>query len=1152
MFRKLRKILGSGKSSRREPFQFQFERLEERAMLDGFGFADFSGDVSSLNLVGDAAITADARLELNPAAGNQAGAAWYSAEKQYVAEGFSTTFQFQMTSPNDSEGLTFAIQNTDPSFLGAAGPMLAYNGLNNSLVVEFDTFHNGGDLGDPSASHISVHTRGTDPNSANEVFSLGSFSTNPLMDDGAVHTAKITYTPGTLSVYLDNMSTPVLTVAVDLTSTLALDNGSAWVGFTASTGGGTQIHDILNWQVETPTPPATPVSISDLSQAEGDSGTASFSFTVTRSGDTSGMTTVDWTVADGTATAGSDYVASSGQVVFAAGETSIPVAIAVNSDATVEPHETFSVQLSNATGGTIVDAMGVGTILNDETTIAIADASVTEGERGYAFLDTFVTESDGGYFHGRGVAFGPDGNLYLGHLGGPGALRFNGETGAFMNAIVDVTGPSGSAQVLFHDGNLFVVEERNVVTRFDGQALAPLPAPGKTGAMFVTLGDQVPSTQRVAAAIAFGPDGNLYISIDMGNSILTDSILKYDGSTGEYLGVFVSAGSGGLSAPVGLTFGPDGHLYVGTTNHSGPDAVLRFQGPLESNPGAFIDTFVASGSGGLDRVPSGGIWFRPDGDLYVTSGDTSSVLRFNGTTGAFVETVVASGEGGLSAGGGITWDDDGLLYVASQNTHEVLRYAPATSSALRVSLAQPSAVPVTVSYSTANGTALAGSDYVASSGTITFAPGETTRAILVPTLDDSLYEGNESFVVNLSNPSAGATIADAQGTATIVENDIPPTKFFVVNDGSPDRTYEYAAGGAAIENYALNAGNTAPRGAASTTVGDKVWVVDNNRNVYVYNTSGALLGSWTAGTMNASAQPQGIATDGTDVWIVDAKTDKVYKYAGAASRLSGSQNAASSFSLNTANKDASDIVTDGTSLWVTNDAATNKVFKYTTAGALLGSWTIDAANATPTGITIDPASPSTIWIVDSGSDKIYEYTVAASRTSGSQSASAVYSLAAGNTNPQGIADPPAGWSSGFSLSEPANSQPKGWTPTDQPPGIAKALEHLPVAATATGLREHAAALDFFFAHVGKALEDKEQGQANNTHFGPPEPGDQPPGVAKALEHLSADAPAHGLREHAAALDFFFSHVGNSGKEESSELDNEDLAADLTGVLTVEE
>ena len=158
------------------------------------------------------------------------------------------------------------------------------------------------------------------------------------------------------------------------------------------------------------------------------------------------------------------------------------------------------------------------------------------------------------------------------------------------------------------------------------------------------------------------------------------------------------------------------------------------------------------------------------------------------------------------------------------------------------------------------------------------------------------------------------------------------TKFYVVNDATQNLTYEYNVSGMSVESYSLNTGNTAPRGAASTIAGDKTWVVDANRKVYVYNNSGGLLGSWTAGTLATTATVEGIATNGTDVWIVDAKSDKVYKYAGAATRLSGSQNAASSFSLNSANTSPKDIVTDGVNLWVVNDSTTDKVFKYTVAG----------------------------------------------------------------------------------------------------------------------------------------------------------------------------------------------------------------------------
>jgi hypothetical protein len=235
----------------------------------------------------------------------------------------------------------------------------------------------------------------------------------------------------------------------------------------------------------------------------------------------------------------------------------------------------------------------------------------------------------------------------------------------------------------------------------------------------------------------------------------------------------------------------------------------------------------------------------------------------------------------------------------------------------------------------------------------------------------------------------------------------PSTKFYVADDGTTDKTFEYAANGTAIENYNVASANSAPRGAASTAAGDKVWVVDANKNVYVYNTSGGVLGSWSAGSLPNNANVQGITVSGSDVWIVDAQGDKVYRYSGAATRLSGSQNAASSFNLNNSNKDATDLVTDGTSIWVLNNTSTDKVFKYTVSGSLQGSWTISGGGGSPTGITIDPSSVSNIWIVDSSTDRIYEFNAATSRTSGSQAPASSFPLSSTNTNPQGLADPPA-------------------------------------------------------------------------------------------------------------------------------------------------
>ena len=113
--------------------------------------------------------------------------------------------------------------------------------------------------------------------------------------------------------------------------------------------------------------------------------------------------------------------------------------------------------------------------------------------------------------------------------------------------------------------------------------------------------------------------------------------------------------------------------------------------------------------------------------------------------------------------------------------------------------------------------------------------------------------------------------------------------------------------------------------------------------------------------------------------------DKVYRYTGAASRLSGSQNAASSFSLTSSehqpqgHRDRRHVISGS---WTTR--STDKVFKYTLSGSLARELDHRPGGTSPTGITIDPTNVSNIWIVDSGTDLVYQYDNAASRTSGTQ------------------------------------------------------------------------------------------------------------------------------------------------------------------------
>jgi hypothetical protein len=176
-------------------------------------------------------------------------------------------------------------------------------------------------------------------------------------------------------------------------------------------------------------------------------------------------------------------------------------------------------------------------------------------------------------------------------------------------------------------------------------------------------------------------------------------------------------------------------------------------------------------------VPTAGLLFGPDrngdgaSDLYLSNGEVDEILIFDGVSGLFLETFVPSGSGGLDDPKGLTMGADGNLYVVSNGNNAVLGYGAASQAALTVSLSRASALPVTVDFSTADGSAVGGSDYGSTIGTIVFNPGVTERTILIPTFDDSQLEPTENFTVNLSN-SVGATIADAQGLAQIFDNEV--------------------------------------------------------------------------------------------------------------------------------------------------------------------------------------------------------------------------------------------------------------------------------------------------------------------------------------------------------------------------------------------
>ena len=114
------------------------------------------------------------------------------------------------------------------------------------------------------------------------------------------------------------------------------------------------------------------------------------------------------------------------------------------------------------------------------------------------------------------------------------------------------------------------------------------------------------------------------------------------------------------------------------------------------------------------------------------------------------------------------------LRVADAEVHE----GPGAVLAFSVTLDRATSAAVSVDYATSDGTAQAGSDYTAASGSVAFAPGERAKTVNVAVLDDSHDEGSETLTLTLSNPS-GAYLADAVATGTIKNTDAMPRAWMV-------------------------------------------------------------------------------------------------------------------------------------------------------------------------------------------------------------------------------------------------------------------------------------------------------------------------------------------------------------------------------------
>jgi Calx-beta domain/FG-GAP-like repeat/FG-GAP repeat len=430
-----------------------------------------------------------------------------------------------------------------------------------------------------------------------------------------------------------------------------------------------------------------------------------------------------------------------------------------------------SVLLGDGTGGfgAAIDSAGTTNDAFERASVTVADFN-NDGQLdlatvmyGYYEYSTFG-RLDVRLGNGDGTFQSPT----LVRAGSPLAVAagdFNNDGKSDLVVTSDFQGEQGFVQVLLGNGlGGFTTSGSGVGSNFD-----PVLAVGDLN------GDD--NLDAVAVAGEFGSDGAAFVGNGRGGlfAASTFSSTSYlpawavavadftrDGIpdlvvSGGAVEIFTGLGDGTFDEPIVHSANGYEHTGVAVADFNGDgqlDAVTS-----DADTGT-VSALLGNGNGALTYTEAYAVGLSPSA---IVVGD------FNGDGRPDVATANAGSNTVSVLLNDGTWTPPPPALRIGDRT--VMEGNTGTASAtFTVTLSAPSTQPVTVAYSTGNGTAVAGSDYQAASGTLTFAPGETSKTVTVLVNGDRLGEPNETFFVNLSSPT-NAIIVDGQGVGTITDDE---------------------------------------------------------------------------------------------------------------------------------------------------------------------------------------------------------------------------------------------------------------------------------------------------------------------------------------------------------------------------------------------